>query len=180
MLELQKIFLLVRFFNWISCNKGLKAKISHSFTCFFLFNSPWDWNVLGAERPLSFFILEIFKFKYDKVFVRHSASISKFEWFEQPCQNRKIHNSVKTYAIVVKYKLSECWWSVFVISAKKKFFFTTLGVAHNDPFSVQIGSKKTIFKRFYQPFSFQNCWIATQVININCIPLHIPLEISQK
>ena len=129
---------------------------------------------------LPFFVLEIFKFKYDKVFVRHSASISKFEWFEQPCQNRKIHNSVKTYAIVVKYKLSECWWSVFVISAKKKFFFTTLGVAHNDPFSVQIGSKKTIFKRFYQPFSFQNCWIATQVININCIPLHIPLEISQK
>ena len=26
MLEFQKIFLLVRFFNWISCNKGLKAK----------------------------------------------------------------------------------------------------------------------------------------------------------
>ena len=32
---------------------------------------------------LPFFVLEIFKFKYDKVFVRHSASISKFEWFEQ-------------------------------------------------------------------------------------------------
>ena len=35
MLELQKIFLLVRFFNRISCNKGLKAKISRFFTCFF-------------------------------------------------------------------------------------------------------------------------------------------------
>ena len=33
MLELLKIFLLVRFSNQISCNKGLKAKIS----CFFLF-----------------------------------------------------------------------------------------------------------------------------------------------
>ena len=33
---------------------------------------------------LPFFVLEIFKFKYNKVFVRHSASISKFEWFEQP------------------------------------------------------------------------------------------------
>ena len=32
---------------------------------------------------LSFFVLEIFKFKYGKVFVKHSASISKFEWFEQ-------------------------------------------------------------------------------------------------
>ena len=31
-----------------------------------------------------FFVLEIFKFKYDKVFIRHSASISKFKWFEQP------------------------------------------------------------------------------------------------
>ena len=28
---------------------------------------------------LPFFVLEIFKFKYDKFFVRHSASISKFE-----------------------------------------------------------------------------------------------------
>ena len=34
---------------------------------------------------LPFFVLEIFKFKYGKVFVKHSASISKFEWFEQPC-----------------------------------------------------------------------------------------------
>ena len=27
---------------------------------------------------------------YDKVFVRHSASISKFEWFEQLCSNSAI------------------------------------------------------------------------------------------
>ena len=33
---------------------------------------------------LSFFVLEIFKLKHDKFFVKHSASISKFEWFEQP------------------------------------------------------------------------------------------------
>ena len=42
MLELQKIFLLVRFFNWISCNKGLKAKISQK--------PPLGRNVLEAER----------------------------------------------------------------------------------------------------------------------------------
>ena len=29
---------------------------------------------------------------------------------------------------------------------------STLGVAHNDPFPVQVESKKTIFKRFYQLF----------------------------
>ena len=34
---------------------------------------------------------------------------------------------------------------------QKKFFFIS-GVVHNDPFSMQIGSKKTIFKRFYQLF----------------------------
>ena len=39
MLELQEIFLLVRFFNQISCNKGLKAKIL-CFFLFFLFNPP--------------------------------------------------------------------------------------------------------------------------------------------
>ena len=34
-LVLQKTFLLVGFFNWISCNKGSKAKISCFFVCFF-------------------------------------------------------------------------------------------------------------------------------------------------
>ena len=155
MFELQKIFLLVRFFNCIFCNKGLKAKIviqdQTFFYLFLLFILPWGWNVLESERPFCswchigwrntkiciygasqmkqkhvkmlktanfwrkiasfyqlsewnensqyilllffvlalfiacfyhFFVLEIFKSKHDKVFVRHSASISKFEWFE--------------------------------------------------------------------------------------------------
>ena len=51
MLGLQKIFLLVRFFNWISCNKDLKAKISCFLRVFSVY-PPWGWNVLGAERPL--------------------------------------------------------------------------------------------------------------------------------
>ena len=33
-----------------------------------------------------------------------------------------------------------------------KNFFSILGVVHNNLFSVQIGSEKTIFKRFYQLF----------------------------
>ena len=41
------------FTPWISCNKGLKAKISHFFTCFFCLPPPhWGQNVLEAERPL--------------------------------------------------------------------------------------------------------------------------------
>ena len=40
MLELHKSFLLVKFFNQISCNKGLKAKLLCFFSCFFLFNPP--------------------------------------------------------------------------------------------------------------------------------------------
>ena len=34
---------------------------------------------------LPFSVLDIFKFRYDKFFIRRSASISKLEWFEQPC-----------------------------------------------------------------------------------------------
>ena len=60
----------------------------------------------------------------------------------------------------------------------QKNVFSTLDVAHNDPFSVQIGSKKQFLRAFTN--FFQNHWIATKVININCIPKHIPLEISQK
>ena len=33
---------------------------------------------------LHFFVLEIFKFKYDNFYIRDFASISKFKWFEQP------------------------------------------------------------------------------------------------
>ena len=52
----------------------------------------WKQSVCSVILPYScvfynlftpFFVLEIFKFQYDKFFVRHSASISKFEWFEQ-------------------------------------------------------------------------------------------------
>ena len=156
MLELQKIFLLVRFLNQISCNKGSKAKISCFFTCLscltplglessksrktasFLTshglkkyknlhprsctNGAKTWQMLKIadfwrkiasfyQLPewnensllysstsyclfLPFFVLEIFKFKYDKVFVRNSASISKFEWFEQPAA---------TFLILISY-----------------------------------------------------------------------------
>ena len=53
MLELQKIFLLVRFFNWISCNKGLKAKISCFFTCFFCL-TPLGLECSRSRKTASF------------------------------------------------------------------------------------------------------------------------------
>ena len=39
---------------------------------------------------LPFFVLEIFKFKYDMLFVINSAAISKFDWFEQSIQFKKV------------------------------------------------------------------------------------------
>ena len=132
MLKLQEIFLLVRFYNRISCHKGFKVKISFFFMFFFCLTPlkpecsrsrktraeeiqksastglhEWSENVVSVEHRqffisylsemktvsmltlhyssafyslfLPFFVLEIFKFKYDKFFVRNSASISKFE-----------------------------------------------------------------------------------------------------
>ena len=43
-------------------------------------------------------------------------------------------------------------------------------MAHNDPFFVQIGHKKIIFKRFIQHFSRTTELHATQVIHINWNP----------
>ena len=57
--------------------------------------AKWKQSVCSVTLPcsstfyslsLSFFVLEIFKFKYGKFFIRNSPSISKFEWFEQPRQ----------------------------------------------------------------------------------------------
>ena len=96
----------------------------------------------------------------------HSAVLAGNDTFltKNTQDRKKIHNSVKTYDILIKQKVSESWWSALSISDKKKLF-SILGVAPNDPFFVQIGPKKQI-----PPTFFQNYWIATQVININWIP----------
>ena len=55
-LELQKSFLLVMFFNQISCtvcNKGLNAKISCYFLCFFCFTTPLPPLTLPSLSPPS-------------------------------------------------------------------------------------------------------------------------------
>ena len=44
---------------------------------------------------LWFFFPKIFEFKYDKVFVRYSAFISKFEWFEKLCPIRRHERCIK-------------------------------------------------------------------------------------
>ena len=57
-----------------------------------------------------------------------------------------------------------CFWYF----CQKKVFLI-LGVAHNNPFSLQIGSKKKQFLKGFTSF-FRNSWIAKQVIDINHVP----------
>ena len=66
----------------------------------------------------------------------------------------------KVYTEVYILVLAFC----FCYFYQKNFFFI-LGVVHNDPFFMQIGSKKTIFQRFYQLFS-ELLDFRAQVINI--------------
>ena len=47
----------------------------------------------------------------------------------------------------------------------QKNVFSILDVAHNDPFSVQIRSKKTNFKRFYQLF-FRSAWLQHKLLKL--------------
>ena len=61
-----------------------------------------------------FFVLEIIKLKYDKVFIKHSASISKFEWFEQVCLEEK--SSFKMLGLTLSSKLD---WGSYIISIAK-------------------------------------------------------------
>ena len=72
MLGLQKIFLLVRFFNWIFCNKGLKAKISRFFTYFF-YLTPLRLEYSRSKKTASFLTSHRLK-KYRNLHPLHGAS----------------------------------------------------------------------------------------------------------
>ena len=50
MLELQKIFLIVRFFNQISCNNGLKTKISCFLCVFFCLTPPPETGMFQNQK----------------------------------------------------------------------------------------------------------------------------------
>ena len=76
---------------WLECSRSRKTAsfLTSQFSVIWV---KWKQSVSPVTLPyssifhslfLSFFVLEIFKSKYDKSFVRHSAFISKFEWFEQ-------------------------------------------------------------------------------------------------
>ena len=93
--------------------------------------SEWNENICSIAALYSstfcslflpFFVLEIFKYKY-KVFVRHSASISKFEWFEQLWwHTHKIYRSAQYLPVLT---VQESWTSVCNVNhpflAKKTF-----------------------------------------------------------
>ena len=55
---------------------------------------------------LSFFVLEIFKFKDDKFFVRHSASIFEFKWSEQPSHSQTLEAAHKYKNLHLKIRWS--------------------------------------------------------------------------
>ena len=57
-------------FIWVKWKQSVCSMISFYSSTFYSLFQP-------------FFVLEILKFKYDKFFIGHAASISKFEWFEQ-------------------------------------------------------------------------------------------------
>ena len=54
-----------------------------------------------------------------------------------------IHNSAKTYGILLKWKGFESLGSCSVISEKKKVF--VLGMPHGDPIFAQVGLKNSNF-----------------------------------
>ena len=75
----------------------------------------WKQSVCSIIRPCSitfyslfipFFVLEMFKFNYGKFFVRHSASISKFEWFEQLCIFMATHGENTEIGFVLMFKVN--------------------------------------------------------------------------
>ena len=56
-----------------------------------------------------FFVLEIFKFKYDKFLVRNPAPVSKFEWFERvKCMRWWVEN----YRFLVEKFISFNYWTL--------------------------------------------------------------------
>ena len=80
MLELEKIFLLVRFFSRISCSKGLKVKISCFFLYFFCL-TPLRLEYFRIRKIASFLTLHRLK-KYKNICV-HRAS--RMEWKRGKC-----------------------------------------------------------------------------------------------
>ena len=71
------------------------------------------------------------------------------------------------YFVKLKFLKADDLLLLFLKKRKKKLFFI-LGMAHADPFVVQIGPPKNAIPTGF--FFFQNYWIATEVININWIP----------
>ena len=126
MLELQKIFLLVRFFNQISCNKGLKAKIS-CFLCFFCL-TPLGLECSRSRKTASFLMSHRLK-KYKNLHPRSFTSI-----FEGKLQVLSV--------IWVKWKWSVCSITLLYSSTFCTFF---LACFYNFLFRRYLNSSMTRF-----------------------------------
>ena len=105
MLELQKIFLIVRFFKRISCKKELKATISCFFLCF-LCLTPLRLECSRIRKVSSFL-----KFMQAEE-IQKSSSTELYEW-SRNVVNVENHNFLKVncrflLVIWVKWKQSVC------------------------------------------------------------------------
>ena len=112
MLELQKILLLVRFFNQISCNNGLKAKISC--LCFFCFTS------LRLEcfrsRKTALFLMSHWLKKYKNLHPQSFTNGAK-TWYKVKIANfwRKIASylsEMKTISMFCNLSLFQHFWQL--------------------------------------------------------------------
>ena len=64
---------------------------------------------------IPFFVLEILKFKYGTFFIRHSASISKFRWFEQPWSSTPLFVFFSEIAPSSSYEMNGLYFLHFSI-----------------------------------------------------------------
>ena len=94
MLEIQKVFLIVKFFNRTFCKKGLKAKISCFFSLLFLFNprrmklekTLYSWPHIGLRNTKKISSTELHKWSESMVnvencnFLKVSCNFQSLVW----------------------------------------------------------------------------------------------------
>ena len=132
MLELQKIFLIVKFFNRIFCNKGSKAKISCFFSCFFVFNSHEAGMVQNQKDG---FVPDITGIGWRNTNICIHET-SRMEWKPGNCWNSQLFEGKFLFLLViwVKWKQSVCsiilLWCITFYSLYLPFFVLEIFKGH--------------------------------------------------
>ena len=176
----------VRFCNWISFNKGLKAKIACFFLCFLClppFPPPWDWNVLESERlPCSWFHIGQ---RNTKICI-HRAS--EMDWKHVKCWKSPIFegklrvfisypSEMKTVSMFCNSSLfcAEIWNYLnlhqFILYAKKYIPYHWVVLYKNEMFYyfLELTSGSLFLKiTCSADFTFQGCWADRVKVTLLC------------